>query len=53
MNPEVQSFKAAAARVVALLTGDEKLTPTDEETIASEVGRVRSELGLWRKRRPQ
>ena len=51
MNREVQSFKEAAARVIALLTGDERLTGDEEETIAAEVGRVRSELGLWRKRR--
>jgi hypothetical protein len=53
MNHEVQSFKEAAARVVALLTGNEKLTSAEENTIAAEVGRVRSELGLWRKRRRQ
>jgi hypothetical protein len=51
MNTEIQRFKEAAARVVALLTGDEKLSPIEGETIAAEVGRVRSELGLWRKRR--
>lgn len=51
MNREVQSFKEAAARVIALLTGNENLSAAEEETIAAEVGRIRSELGLWRKRR--
>ena len=51
MNREIQSFEEAAARVIALLTGNEKLTPAEEETVAAEVGRVRSQLGLWRKRR--
>ena len=52
MNTEVQRLKEAVARVVALLRQDENLTRADEATIAAEVGRVRSELGLWRKRRP-
>jgi hypothetical protein len=42
MNAEVQRFKEAARRVIALLTGDEKLTTGEEGTIAAEVGRVRT-----------
>lgn len=53
MTREVQSFKEAAARVITLLAGNEKLTRAGEETIAAEVGRVRFELGLWRKRSGQ
>ena len=52
MNHEIQAFKEAVARVVVLLRADHDLTPDEQEVVASEVGRVRSELGLWRNRRP-
>lgn len=52
MNREIQTFKEAVARIVILLRADHDLTAGEQEVIASEVGRVRSELGLWRSRRP-
>ena len=51
MNREIQTFKEAVARVVILLRADHDLTADEREVIGSEVGRVRSELGLWEKRR--
>jgi len=51
MDQEIQKLKEAVARVVVILRSDRALTSAEEDTIASEVGRVRSELGFWRKRR--
>jgi len=53
MNADVQKFKEAVAAVVALLRQNKRLTSDEEDTITTEIGRVRSELSLWRQRRPK
>jgi hypothetical protein len=53
MDSDIQRFKDAVAAVVALLRRNKHLTSDEEDTITAETGRVRSELSLWRQRRPK
>ncbi len=43
MNAEIQRFKEAVARVVALLQANEKLTLDEEDMIAAEIALSRDE----------
>jgi len=53
MDTEIERFKDAVAAVVALLRRNKHLTSDEEDAITAETGRVRSELSLWRQRRPK
>jgi len=53
MDTEIQRFKEAVEAVVAMLRRNKHLTSDEEDTITAETGRVRSELSLWRQRRPK
>ena len=50
MRAEIERLKQEVQAVVEILRNSEKLTIEEENTVASEIGKLRSELGLWRKR---
>jgi hypothetical protein len=51
MKNEIVRFQDVVGALVDILKKDESLTMREEETIGSEIGRLRSELGLWKKRK--
>jgi len=53
MDTEIQRFKEAVEAMIAMLRRNKHLTSDEEDAITAETGRVRSELGLWRQRRPK
>ena len=53
MDTEIQRFKEAVEAVIAMLRRNKHLTSDEGDAITAETGRVRSELGLWRQRRPK
>jgi hypothetical protein len=49
MKEEIVQLQSVVEALVRLLKKDVSLSAKEEETIGSEVGRLRSELGLWKK----
>ena len=51
MKNKIVRFQDVVGDVVDILKKDKSLTTKEEDIIGSEIGRLRSQLGLWKKRK--